>query len=192
MSEVHAYTYASADHASQEILTGRHLSLLNVLDIEVDPAQEEQAIPSEVEHHIPGTTLDVNEVKRLLESNYVSTPLSRIVSLMDYAWAAGSIVERSVPSELLPYMPDSPGKWYMKRQKYIDSILRAQTRDTHPDRYTVEDIVEETRKFETTPFLTNALRIKKISWSSPEGTRIELGVRVMLHEANKAFQAENH
>lgn len=143
---------------------------------------------------LPPTTLDTQEVKRLLDKNNTTTPDIRTSLLLDYAWKASPIVVRSAPAHLLAHIPKSPGEWYQNNREVIEEILagkRSSRLSEHfPDIFDAEVLEDETTKFNDTPFVRNARRIKKESWNSKEGVRVLAGARLILYEAEQSFLAD--
>ncbi len=141
----------------------------------------------------PPTTLDVQVVKRLLDKHNNSTPDIRTAQLLTYAWNAGSIIERNVAghTHLLAYLTDNPGDWYHANRDIVEEILAAKRSRKNPGKYPqimdAMDLVELTRHFDNTPFLRNAMRIKRESWSNYEGVHVEAAARLIMYEAGQAY-----
>lgn len=133
--------------------------------------------------------IDAAIVRAKLATHNNSMPLDRIRDLLGLAWNQGDVISnRPVPAHLLPFVPDSPLDWYQENQSRIETIIQAAKSSKGIEAIKLEMLIEETKKFEESPFLRHAVRIYKVSQKHPEALRVELAARLILSDAEEEFQ----
>jgi hypothetical protein len=146
---------------------------------------EVQAAPAEVptsSHTIPGTTLERERVKALLAKSQNGAADEHIADLLILAWQGSSIVERPVPSELIPYFPHDLNAWYKTQAAYVKQLIAERTG--------LVDIYDQTDVYEiASPFLRNINVIQDmaiIRRARFDGLCVQVAARLLLLEAIRA------
>ena len=133
---------------------------------------------------LPPTTLDALAVRRIFETQSL-TPEERIEQLLSEAWKSRTLVERSVPSELLPHITQDLAAWYRCSAQDISQVLEQPTY--------IQDIYDETELYADCPFLRNAAEINELSWmrdNGKDGMTLELSARMIVLEAMHASRSD--
>ncbi len=128
---------------------------------------------------LPATTLNLDRVRKLLTGKSDTDFDTRIALLLSDAWNSSSIVERTLPADLIAFATDNPADWYMKNAARVKEISE--------DKDRLKEINQDTQSFEaSSPLLRNALAIheESVNWVLDDyGQRVEVSARLIILDA---------
>jgi len=146
----------------------------------VIPELEQPATENAALEPVVFPELEASEVRRMLSKKDKRTPNERVEELLRYALHEPyDNITVAIPVDLVEFRPENLSVW-------VSQNMQKMLRMAQFDRVKLDELYEDTDKYNLVPWLQRSIKISEMMGLNPEALAVQIATRLILRDAERA------